>query len=91
VKQIVLVISIVLSVAALSHATETQDQEKDLCLLGITNKCTSTTTLDLVDKIARLEAAINKGSAVYTPEELKHLQAMLEEAYLIKELLLNKR
>ena len=90
-KRIFLAIVMALSTVIVSHASDNQDSEKDWCLLGITNKCPSSTTLDLVDKIKRLEAAIQRGSAVYTPDELKHLQAMLEEAYLIKDLLDTKR
>ena len=67
VKQIFPIIVMVLSVAALTHAAENQGTEKDWCLLGIANKCSGSTTIDLVDKIARLEAAIKKDSDVYTP------------------------
>lgn len=86
-KRIILLLVVVLSVAASAHATEGKDADKDWCLLGNTDKCPGGTTFDLFEKIRRLEAAIKKGAAVYTPEELKHLQAMLEEAYETKELM----
>ena len=90
-KRIVLVAAVVLSVTALTYAADNHESEKDWCLLGVANKCPTTTTIDLVDKIKRLETATNKGSAVYTPEETKHLQAMLEEAFFAREILFNKR
>ena len=80
----------VMTVTGVSVAAESAGSEKDWCLLGIADKCAGTTTFDLPEKTRRLEAAIKKGTAVYTPEELKHLQAMLDEARQIK-VLLDKR
>jgi hypothetical protein len=79
-----------LSVAQVCHAADKQDSEKDWCLLGIANKCPSAAPIDPVEKIKRLETALKKGSSVYSPEELNHLHAMLEEVYQIKELLENR-
>ena len=89
-KQVFSAIILVLSLVMVSHAADNQDSEKDWCLLGISNKCPGTTTFDRVEKTKRLEAAIKKGSAVYSPVELKHLQAMLEEIHEIQELLENR-
>ena len=86
-KQALLLIIMLLSAAMVSHAADNQDAEKDWCLLGVTNKCVGSTAFDLVEKIKRLEIAIKKGSTVYTPEELKHLQAMLADAYETQELM----
>ncbi|BCS52698.1 hypothetical protein [Geobacter sp. SVR] len=61
-------------------AADNKDSEKDWCLLKIESKCSGTTTLDLNDKIRRLNTAIDKGTSVYTPEELEHLKHVLEEA-----------
>jgi len=87
VKQTLLLIIMLLSVAMVSTAEDNQDAEKDWCLLGVTNKCAGSSTFDLVEKIKRLEIAIKKGSTVYTPEELKHLQAMLADAHETQELM----
>jgi len=89
-KQIILAGAMVLALTCVSHAVDRPDSEKDWCLLGIADKCAGTTTFDLPEKTRRLEAAIKQGTAVYTPEELKHLQAMLDEARQIK-VLLDKR
>ena len=89
-KRIILTVAMVLMVTGVSIAVDSQGPEKDWCLLGIADKCPGTTTFDLAEKTRRLEAAIKKGTAVYTPEELKHLQAMLDEARQIK-MLLDKR
>jgi len=86
-KQIILAGAMVLALTGVSHAADNRDSEKDWCLLGIADKCGGTTTFDLAEKTRRLEAAIKKGTDVYTPEELKHLQAMLEEARQTKRLL----
>lgn len=89
-KKIIVALAMVLAAAGISAAADSMDAEKDWCLLSIADKCTGTTTFDLPEKTRRLEAAIKKGTAVYTPEELKHLQAMLDEARQIK-VLLDKR
>lgn len=89
-KLIILACVLVLAVTGVSAAIDSRDSEKDWCLLGIADKCSGTTTFDLPEKTRRLETAIKKGTAVYTPDELKHLQAMLDEARQIK-ILLDKR
>ena len=80
-------VAVVCIAAGTALATGGKDSEKDWCLLGISDKCAGSTTIDLVDKIKRLDIAIGKGSAVYTPEELEHLNKMLEEAHEIEDLL----
>jgi hypothetical protein len=89
-KRIIPALAIVLTLTGVSAAADSQGPEKDWCLLGVADKCSGTTTLALPEKTRRLEAAIKQGTAVYTPEELKHLQAMLDEARQIK-MLLDKR
>jgi hypothetical protein len=83
-KKIILALAIILTVTVSFTAAESQDSEKDWCLLGISDKCPGTTTFDIVEKTRRLEAAIKKGTAVYTPEEIKHFQVMLDEVKAIK-------
>lgn len=89
-KKIILTVVMLLMATGASSAADSQGSEKDWCLLGVADKCPGTTTFDLPEKTRRLEAAIKKGTAVYTPEELKHLQALLDEARQIK-MLLEKR
>ena len=89
-RTIIAACAMALTVTVVPAAADSRDAEKDWCLLGIADKCNGTTTFDLPEKTRRLEAAIAKGPAVYTPEELKHLKAMLEEARQIK-MLLDKR
>ncbi|MDR3581512.1 MAG: hypothetical protein P4L44_16240 [Oryzomonas sp.] len=86
-KRIVPAIVMVFSLVAVSHAINNHNSEKDWCLFGISNKCPNPPTFDLSEKIRRLETAIKKGTAVYTPEELERLSAMLADAYTTKELL----
>lgn len=90
-KHLVIALAMALAVASIALATENRDQEKDWCLLGVASKCTGTTTIDLVDKIRRLQIALQKGEAVYTPQELNHLQQELIEALETRELLLRPR
>ena len=86
-KKIILLIIMTLSVVTIYQAVDDKDSEKDWCLLGIASKCTDSTTIDIFDKIKRLEKAIQKGLPVYTDEEIKRLKKMLEEANETKELL----
>jgi len=86
-KLILPAIVIALSFAMVSHADDHQGSEKDWCLLGISDKCPIPTSFTLFEEIRRIETAIKKGTAVYTPEELQRLHAMLAEAYTTKEVL----
>jgi len=91
-KRTVMVAVTVMCIAAgAAFAADGKVSEKDWCLLGISDKCNGSTTIDLVDKIRRLDIAIGKGRAVYTSEELEHLRKMLEEAHETEEILLNRR
>jgi len=91
-KHIVIAAVLVLGITSgISFAADTADSEKDWCLLGISNKCAGSTTLDLVEKIKRLNIAINKGTAVYTPEELEHFKKKLEDAYDAEDFLVKRR
>jgi hypothetical protein len=83
-KKIILTLAMVLMATDASAAADSQGSEKDWCLLGISDKCPGTTTFDIVEKTRRLEAAIKNGTAVYTPEEIKHFQAMLDEINTVK-------
>lgn len=86
-RAVIAAVMIVSFAAGFSFAADGQDSEKDWCLLGISDKCSGSITIDLVDKIRRLDIAINKGIAVYTPEELEHLKKMLEDAHETEDLL----
>jgi len=86
-KYLVLLTIMFLYVSGLAIAEDNKKPEKDWCLLGIASKCTDSTTIDIFDKIKRLEKAIQKGLPVYTDEEIKRLKKMLEEANETKELL----
>lgn len=91
-KRIVMATALALFISAgFSFAADSQDSEKDWCLLGISNKCPGTTTLDLLDKIKRLNVAIDKGTAVYAPEEIEHFKRVLVEAYETEDMLLKRR
>lgn len=91
-KRIVLLAVVVLGITSGStFAAGSQDSEKDWCLLGISNKCSGSTTLDLVDKIRRLKMAIDKGTTVYTPDEVEHFKSMLEEAYVAEDFVAKRR
>jgi len=52
--------------------------EKDMCAL-YASQC-GTTAQSLQDKITRLQEAIEKGTKVYTPEEIRMLEQKLREA-----------
>lgn len=54
-----------------------QGKGKDMCLVD-TNLCSE--NYNLVDKIARLKAAIETGTKVYTPQELERLEYSLEDS-----------
>ena len=86
-KYIVLFTAMLLCVSRLVIAEDNITTEKDWCLLGIASKCSDSGTIDLFDKIKRLEKAIQKGLPVYTAEEIKQLKKMLEEANDTKELM----
>lgn len=91
-KRIVIAAVTVLCISAgYAFAAENPAAEKDWCLLGISNKCPGSTSLDLVEKIKRLNVAIDKGTAVYTPEELEHFKKKLEDAYAAEDFLVKRR
>jgi len=91
-KRIVMAAVMVMSIAGgSSFAADGKDSEKDWCLLGISSKCVGTTTIDLFDKIRRVNVAIEKGAAVYSPEEIEHFKRMLEELQYTEEILLRRR
>jgi hypothetical protein len=79
-KRLVMTIVMVTSLAGgSSFAADGKDSEKDWCLLGESSKCEGTTTFDLLSKIKRVNVAIEKGTSVYTPEEIEHFNRLLEE------------
>ena len=91
-KRIVMAAVVVMSIAGgVSFAADGRDSEKDWCLLGISSKCAGTTTIDLFDKIKRVNVAIEMGTAVYSPEEIEHFKRLLEELQSTEEMLLRRR
>jgi hypothetical protein len=80
-RVISLLMACVLSIAATAVA-EQENQSitgKDWCLLDAA-KCPGQIKYDLVEKIAHLKAALGSGAKLYSPQELEHLQHLLEEA-----------
>ena len=79
-KPVLVCAFIMLSLTVGAHAEDLQSGAgKDMCLLDI-NNCLGQSFYNIVDKIARIRAAIEKGSLVYTPQEVEHLKYMLVEA-----------
>jgi hypothetical protein len=81
-KSLLLSTALLLSLVCDLHAADKvqkTEPAKDLCLLD-TNKCDGHFRYDLLEKIKRLTSAIKLGTAVYTPEEVKHMENLLEEA-----------
>jgi hypothetical protein len=76
---LVCIITLFIASTALAGQGVKTDTGKDACLLDV-NNCPSGHYYDIVEKIARLKAAIQIGTTVYSPEELAHLQYLLEEA-----------
>ncbi len=78
-----MVMSLVLAVAcmglgtAFAEETEMSKAQKDECLL-ISKQCKDE-TMSIQDKMQKLQAEIQKGKRVYTPEELKKLENKLNE------------
>src|SRR3974390_1314709 len=72
-------ITLFIASAAIADQGVQSSTGKDACLLDISN-CPSGHYYDIVEKIARLKAAIQVGATVYSPEELAHLKYLLEEA-----------
>ncbi|NVN92606.1 MAG: hypothetical protein HXX11_18690 [Desulfuromonadales bacterium] len=81
-KSISIFIAITLFVAHAAFANESvvYDSTKDLCLLDI-NNCRGQSYYNIVEKISRLKAALEIGSKVYSQEEIKHLNYLLDEAF----------
>ena len=80
-RMLPLVCALTLFIASMAIAGQgaTSDTGKDACLLDVSN-CPSGHYYDIVEKIARLKAAIQVGARVYSPNELEHLKYLLEEA-----------
>lgn len=81
-KLLPLVMTLTLFTASMAFTDQgaPPNEGKDACLLDI-NTCPSGHYYDIVEKIARLKAAIQIGTRVYSPEELEHLKRLLEEAF----------
>jgi len=74
-----------LMAADMSHSASAADQKsrKDECLL-YAKKCSSSVD-SIQDNIRKLNKEIQKGTKTYSPEELKRLDAKLQEANAILE------
>lgn len=85
-KTVAFVIAVTLLSACIAFAEKgvTADSGKDMCLLD-NNYCTGQSYYGIVEKIARIRAALEIGSKVYSPEEVKHLEYLLEEALMVAE------
>ncbi len=71
---------VILSATCCFAAETPENPEKDLCLLDI-NKCPGKNYYNIVEKIRRLKIALKQGSAVYSQDELGHLETVLRESY----------
>jgi Skp family chaperone for outer membrane proteins len=81
-KSIILLAALLCMSAAVPAFAEMTSAQKDECVLASRN-C-KTAVDDIQTQIARISKEIDKGSAVYTAEELKKLEQKLTE---VKELL----
>jgi hypothetical protein len=76
----IMLLTLIFTGVALADQEIKYNTGKDMCLLDIKN-CTGQSYYDIVDKIARLKAAIEIGLELYSPEECNHLNYLLEEAF----------
>lgn len=63
--------------AAFAEEQDLSKLQKDECLL-ISKDCKST-AMSIQEKMTKLQAEIDKGKRVYTPEELKKLEEKLKD------------
>lgn len=87
-KMIVLILAAFLTSASLPAFAEDVKASKDECILaskGCKNEVDSIQT-----KIKKLQTEINKGTKVYTAEEIKKLDAKLKEASALLDNLLSQ-
>jgi len=79
-----LLVQLVLALACMGLSAAYAEQhgmtkeQKDECLL-VSKQCQNA-TLSIQEKMEKLQQEINKGTTVYTPEELKMLQKKLKDA-----------
>ncbi|UFS68519.1 hypothetical protein LPW11_11370 [Geomonas sp. RF6] len=76
-RLVVLIFSAIMMTAAVPVLAQETAQQKDECLL--TSKKCANQVDTIQQKIRKLNKEISKGTKVYTPEELKKLQAKLDE------------
>lgn len=69
---------LILANAGIGYAQPYGPGGKDPCLLDSQNCPNQTMTLQ--EKIVRLQQEIGKGTVIYTPNELRHLEDKLREA-----------
>lgn len=75
-RKIVAILAVsMLTLATVPAYSQQTQAEKDECLLAAQN-CSSAVD-DIQNRIKRLRAEINKGTRVYTPQELNALKAKL--------------
>ena len=81
-KSIPIIFMIILIINGVAFADQKieSNSNKDWCLLDNKN-CSGHSYYNIVEKIARLKAAIEIGTNLYTPEECKHLKYLLDEAF----------
>jgi hypothetical protein len=71
---------VIISATCCYAAEMPENPGKDLCLLDI-NNCVGKSYYNIVEKIRRLKIALKQGSAVYSQDELRHLETVLKESY----------
>jgi hypothetical protein len=79
-KIIAIACTLTLALPLLAAAADTAPgQGKDLCLLNSENCPVSDQSADIVGRIAKIKTELNKGSAIYTGQELSVLKQKLED------------
>jgi len=85
-KKIALVLAAVMMMSTTAFAADMTKEEKDQCLLA--SKGCKDQVDSIQQKMKKLNAEIKKGKKVYSADELKKLQAKLEEANKLLDVLL---
>ena len=75
---ILVMAAFMMSVSVPAFSAEVTKEQKDQCLLA--SKGCKDETDSIQQKIKKLQAEVKKGKKVYTPEEIKALNAKLKEA-----------
>ena len=75
---VLLMAAFMMSVSVPAFSADMTKEQKDQCLLA--SKGCKDETDSIQQKIKKLQAEVKKGKKVYSPEEIKNLNAKLKEA-----------